>query len=67
MKITKTRITIERFTERIAYRPGALFSEDRNAAAEGSPCRLSVAESESAEILPLDTVNKDLKTEGDNL
>ncbi|MBP6002101.1 MAG: hypothetical protein KA746_01585 [Pyrinomonadaceae bacterium] len=61
MKITTTRITIERFTERIAYNS----REKRNDATEGSPGRLSVAELAAAENLPADTKNEEKKTEGD--
>ena len=61
MKITTTRITIERFTERIAYS----YREKRNDATEGSPGLLSVAELAVRENLPADTENEEIKTEGD--
>jgi hypothetical protein len=61
MKITTTRITIERFTERIAYSS----REKRNDPTEASPGLLSVAELAVRENLPPDTENEEIKTKGD--
>jgi hypothetical protein len=65
MKITTTRITIERFTERIAYSPAALIRENGSDAAEGSQGLLSAAELAVRENLPADTENEEVETEGD--
>lgn len=65
MKIITTRITIERFTERIAYSSAPMIREEGSDATEGSPGRLSVAELAAAENLPANTKNEEKKTEGD--